>query len=226
MDILTSPRNHQDVTIAPETGQKSATNQDSSALTSDFETFLRMLTVQLQNQDPLNPVEASDYAVQLATFSGVEQQVKTNELLSKLGNQMQLVSLGQFAGWVGMEARHGGPAHFSGTPIDVHAKPPGGSDRAELVIRNGSNDIIDRIGIPATEGTVTWNGLAASGQTLPSGPYHFFVEGFSGQLSTGIVPAQSYSLITEARNEPDGPVLGVSGGVVLDPSDVTGVRKP
>ena len=47
-------------------------------LSSDFETFLKMLTVQLENQDPLNPVDSADYAVQLATFSGVEQQVQTN----------------------------------------------------------------------------------------------------------------------------------------------------
>ena len=47
----------------------------NSALSSDFETFLRMLTTQLQNQDPLNPVDSADFAVQLATFSSVEQQV-------------------------------------------------------------------------------------------------------------------------------------------------------
>jgi flagellar basal-body rod modification protein FlgD len=58
----------------------------SKALTSDFETFLRMLTVQMKNQDPLNPIESSDFAVQLATFSGVEQQVKTNDLLTKLAD--------------------------------------------------------------------------------------------------------------------------------------------
>ena len=52
-------------------------------ISSDFETFLRMLTVQMQNQDPLNPIQSSDFAVQLATFSGVEQQVRTNDLLEK-----------------------------------------------------------------------------------------------------------------------------------------------
>ena len=42
----------------------------------DFQTFLKMLTTQIKNQDPLNPMEGSDFAVQLATFSGVEQQVQ------------------------------------------------------------------------------------------------------------------------------------------------------
>jgi flagellar basal-body rod modification protein FlgD len=58
-----------------------ADNGSGAKISSDFETFLKMLTVQMQNQDPLNPVDSSDYATQLATFSGVEQQVQTNDLL-------------------------------------------------------------------------------------------------------------------------------------------------
>ena len=41
----------------------------NSNISADFETFLKMLTVQMQNQDPLNPVDSSDYATQLATFT-------------------------------------------------------------------------------------------------------------------------------------------------------------
>ena len=59
-------------------GLAPAANSQSTAakamINSDFETFLKMLTAQMENQDPLNPIESSDYAVQLATFSGVEQQ--------------------------------------------------------------------------------------------------------------------------------------------------------
>ena len=51
------------------------TETTEAVISSDFETFLRMLTVQLENQDPLDPTDSADYAMQLATFSGVEQQV-------------------------------------------------------------------------------------------------------------------------------------------------------
>ncbi len=73
------------------------------AISSDFETFLKMLTVQMQNQDPLNPVDSSDYAVQLATFSSVEQQVLTNDILRSLSDQIGGGSIQQLAGWIGME---------------------------------------------------------------------------------------------------------------------------
>ena len=51
---------------------------------ADFETFLKILTAQIQNQDPINPIDSSDYATQLATFSSVEQQVLANSHLEKI----------------------------------------------------------------------------------------------------------------------------------------------
>ncbi|MEM9127629.1 MAG: flagellar hook capping FlgD N-terminal domain-containing protein, partial [Pseudomonadota bacterium] len=60
----------------------------ANALTSDFETFLLMLTAQARNQDPLEPLDSSQYASQLAQFSMVEQQVQTNDLLSSLSNAL------------------------------------------------------------------------------------------------------------------------------------------
>ena len=73
-----------------------------AVLSSDFETFLKMLTVQMENQDPLNPVESTEFATQLATFSGVEQQVQTNDLLKSLGAQLGAMNVSQLSGWVGM----------------------------------------------------------------------------------------------------------------------------
>lgn len=67
-------------------------------INADFQTFLRMLTTQLQNQDPMNPMESSDFSVQLATFSGVEQQVMTNQLLTSLSARMELSELSSWHG--------------------------------------------------------------------------------------------------------------------------------
>lgn len=53
-------------------GKNAATN----SLNGDFETFLRLLTTQLQNQDPLDPTNSTEFVAQLANFSSVEQQVR------------------------------------------------------------------------------------------------------------------------------------------------------
>ena len=88
-------------TTKADSGTDPAPKQQISA---DFETFLRMLAVQMENQDPLNPVDSSDYATQLATFSGVEQAVRSNDLLTNLSAQMNLSGMGEMAAWVGKEA--------------------------------------------------------------------------------------------------------------------------
>ena len=64
MDAITT-------TPAQTVSTRSQTSSEQTGDSSDYETFLKMLTVQMQNQDPLNPVESSDFAAQLATFSSV-----------------------------------------------------------------------------------------------------------------------------------------------------------
>ena len=78
-------------------GTAPKTAKIGGGITSDFTTFLKMLTTQMQNQDPLNPIDSTDYAAQLATFSGVEQQVRTNSLLADLGTQFGLMGMAQLA---------------------------------------------------------------------------------------------------------------------------------
>ena len=91
-------------TLSPVTSAK-PTSAPRQAISADFDTFLKMLTTQMQNQDPLNPIDSADYAVQLATFSGVEQQMKTNQLLDDLASQFGVMGMSQLAAWVGQEAR-------------------------------------------------------------------------------------------------------------------------
>jgi flagellar basal-body rod modification protein FlgD len=68
----------------------SATSSDTSrnvsepAKTIDYESFLRLLIAQMKNQDPTNPMDSTEYVSQLASFSSVEQQTKTNARLDQL----------------------------------------------------------------------------------------------------------------------------------------------
>ena len=197
---------------------------NQKALSSDFETFLRMLTVQLQNQDPLNPVEASDYAVQLATFSGVEQQVRTNELLTGLGDQFQLLGLSQFAGWVGMEARYSGPIRYEGTPIEVAMDIPDNAGAVQLIARTPSGTEVARRTLPDTNGQVIWDGTSDDGTVLPFGSYVLFSETFLDGKSQGVSPAQSYARVDQARFEDGSAILTLANGTDITPGDVSGLR--
>lgn len=196
-----------------------------SALGSDFETFLKMLTTQLKNQDPLNPMESSDFAVQLATFSSVEQQVLTNDLLTGLSGQMGQMGMAQLASWVGMQARAPVEARFDGFPITLHASPVATADTARLLVRNDSGAIVQTLPLPVSGDSYIWSGRDATGQSLPVGLYSFAVESWSqNQLIDSKTP-ETFARIEEARIEAGKTVLVLEGGATIEADQITALRQ-
>ncbi|QGM98003.1 flagellar hook assembly protein FlgD [Methylocystis parvus] len=68
----------------------STASLDATKLTGDFNAFLQLLVTQLKNQDPTKPLDPTQTVSQLATFSNVEQAVKTNALLERLSDMSTL----------------------------------------------------------------------------------------------------------------------------------------
>lgn len=210
-------------TITPAASSTSAANPPRP-LTSDFTTFLKMLTTQMQNQDPLNPIDSTDYATQLATFSGVEQQVRTNTLLSELGQQFGLLGMAQLAGWVGQDARSAGPVWMDGKPVVLNFDPPKGATRSMLVVRDTDGDVVSREEVSPVAGNYQWLGGDIAGNPLPPGQYRLTLESWNGDRQLATTPVQSYARITEARNGPDGVTLLLAGGISVKATEVTALR--
>lgn len=197
----------------------------SPVINSDFETFLKMLTTQMQNQDPLNPIESSDFATQLATFSAVEQQVLTNDLLKSLQTQFSAMDMSQMAGWVGMEAKVLAPGYYDGNPIDLMTYPLSTADSAELVVTNEDGKEITRFAIPIESDTMQWDGTDADGNTVADGLYTFTVESTKDDEVVESLSAEVYSRVTEARTTSQGVYLVLEGGSIVHSNDVSGLRE-
>lgn len=196
-------------------------------VSSDFETFLRMLAVQLQNQDPLNPVEATDYAVQLATFSSVEQQVLTNDLLRGLAAQQNIGGMSGFAGWIGLDARSTAPARFDGTtPVELAPNPLTLADRTVLVVQDRSGARVAEIAIPVSADPYYWDGTDQNGKLLPPGLYSFGLENYDGDELLVTDALETYARVTEARTENGETLIVLAGDVVVPSGQVTGLRQP
>ncbi|MEJ6396345.1 flagellar hook capping FlgD N-terminal domain-containing protein [Yoonia sp. 208BN28-4] len=198
--------------------------ETASAITSDFDTFLRMLTVQMQNQDPLNPIESSDYAVQLATFSGVEQQVQTNDLLRNLASQMGASGLTDFASWVGKEVRAPSGIAFDGTPVPLTPTIASGATTAEIIVRDTSGNEVQRQPIDINAQSVDWAGVTADGYPLPAGTYQFATVSYNADGILSEDPISSYAEVTEVRTGPNGAELVLQGGVVIPAAAATALR--
>ena len=193
----------------------------------DYETFLRMMTVQIKNQDPLSPMSADDFAVQLATFSGVEQQTKTNDLLEMQISQNAQNAMVQMAGWVGKEARVAAPLHFDGTtPVTLSPNPALSADRAVLVVKDAGGNEVSRTDIPVASADYDWSGLDGDGAPLPAGIYSLSLESYQGDDKLGETPMEYYRTIQEIRSSSGGVTALFAGGIEVSTALVTALRAP
>jgi flagellar basal-body rod modification protein FlgD len=216
-----------DVTSAtsPATTTSAATGT-TSKITSDFDTFLRMLTVQMQNQDPLNPIDSADYAVQLATFSGVEQQVRTNQLLADMQGRFSQLGMAEMASWIGKEARTSAPVRYDGTPVTIAPQPVAGANRAILAVTDAQGNLVSREEIPVSTQPYQWLGAGIDGNPLPPGSYSLALESLNGETVIATTPVEHYARVIEARSGASGTTLLLDGGVEVLATDVTALREP
>lgn len=197
---------------------------NSSALTSDFETFLQMLTTQAQNQDPLEPMDSSQYASQLAQFSMVEQQVQTNTLLSTLASALGNVDLGELAGWVGMDVKTPSAFRFDGAPVSLSATANPAADTATLIIRNQTGEVVDRATVSTNESEFLWAGTRGDGSPMLAGLYSATLESYRNDELLSENPVSAYGRVIEAQAGGDSVLLTLEGGEVVSANQVTAVR--
>ena len=203
-----------------------APSDPSGVLGSDFEVFLQMLTAQAQYQDPLEPMDNSEYAAQLAQFSMVEQQVMTNDLMEQLMTTLGANNMSSAANWIGMEALVQGPVQYDGTPVTISPNPPITADQVDLIVSNAQGKEVQRIRIPTSSDPFSWTGLNASGNPLPNGEYTFEIESSAQGEVLITEPALSYSRVTEARIEEGETLLVLESGYMITANNVAGLREP
>lgn len=215
-------------TTAFTTSTATASNDVSSAsaISSDFDTFLTMLTVQLENQDPLNPVDSSDYAMQLATFSGVEQQVQTNDLLNQMIAENSAAGLAEMAGWVGNEARVSAQGYWGGDDVTIVPDLSIGADDAQLLVRNAAGTEVARTSVATDGAAFAWDGKGSDGAALPYGSYRFDIVSYQDGAAISEAPAEVYSTVTEVRSIDGSTSIVLQGGTVVPSSDVSALRAP
>lgn len=191
--------------------------------TSDFDTFLQLLTAQIRNQDPLEPADSTAYTAQLATFSNVEQSVKTNELLSEMIASLNGQQVGSVSEWIGMEVRHSGPVvHDGGTNV-LHPDVPATADRAELVVIDETGKEVARHTIDPRAETVAWP-AAGSGASVADGSYSLRVDSWSGERALDPTSVSHYGRVTEVVLAPGGTELVLDGAVRIPADGFESIR--
>jgi flagellar basal-body rod modification protein FlgD len=155
------------------------TTQDAIGLASNFNSFLQLLTTQLKNQDPLAPMDATQFTTQLVQFSQVEQSINTNSRLDQLVKLQSGSQAMSAVGFMGQEVQAFGDKTVlkDGNARFVYTLP---SDAGSLTvtIKNANGDVIRTISnAPKDQGdhVVAWDGKDDQGNPMVNGTYTFSV---------------------------------------------------
>jgi len=218
MDVLSTPSQTQP---AP-----AASTSSSSSLASDFDVFIQMLTAQAQYQDPLEPIDSSEYAAQLAQFSMVEQQVNTNKLMEQMLAVLSTSDMSGAANWIGKEALVQGPAKFDGDPVTIAPNPPIAADEVTLIVTNAQGAEVQRLSMPTGAEPFAWEGRKTDGSSFASGEYSFEIESKANGEVLLTEPAMAYSRVTEARIDNGETLLVLDSGYMIAVKNVIGLREP
>ena len=155
------------------TAAAARTDAGRTAMATNFETFLSLLTAQLKNQDPLSPVDSNEFTSQLTQMSGVEQQLLTNDLLTSLLAAQQGGGLSGAANYIGKDTTAAWSAmKLDGGEATWSYELATDAATAELQVLDSSGRVVWSGSAPdKTEGThdFVWDGKTTAGGQLPDG---------------------------------------------------------
>ena len=205
--------------------QQRRSDTDEATAAADFESFLMLLTAQMRNQDPLSPIDSTQFVEQLASFSTVEQQIQTNSLLEDMVAGMTASDLSNASQWVGRVVETSSPSsYFSGEPLYYRIPDGAKGNPLEAVIYNAGGDVVRRIGLEPGQIEFSWDGTVGEGETAPEGEYLVEIDFTdNGQIVETRTP-NVLSLVTEARLIDSDAKLILSSGFVVDPDDIRAVH--
>lgn len=222
-------------TVTPTTNPASAANPSpepettatTSALTSDFETFLKLLTSQLRNQDPLEPLDSTEFVAQLASFSAVEQQINTNKKLDDLLGALTRTGIDEASRLIGRDI------DFSATEIEIEqASPisfkydlPDGATEAKLSILAASGKIVREFPLSLLEQEITWDGKDAAGTSVSPGNYALKIEALKDLDALEGGKLEISGLVEEAHIGNGDIMLVLDNGLMISPEDIQAIRS-
>jgi len=170
-----------DVSLSGTVYSATRTDQQKASFGEDFDQFLTLLTTQLQNQDPLNPMDSTEFTNQIVQFSQVEQSINTNQKLDDLVSLQLSNAAGNALGYVGMDVRYIASefnVEASGEPVEITYAL--GESAIDAKIRFYDETGVEVYAADTTraigQNTFVWDGIGKDGNPVPPGTYSVRVD--------------------------------------------------
>ena len=201
-------------------GRSSVTGQAS--VTDNFDTFLSLLTTQLQNQDPTKPLDTNEMTQQLIQYSEVEQLLQSNKKLEALLSLSSANASMAMIGYVGKEiTTKGDTAELANGSANWQLNIPSSSSDVTYVVKDADgNEVFSTTGaLNSGENSFSWDGTTSTGGTADPGNYSLTVTALDASSDPVAVAISVKGLVDGVDMTGDVPVLLVNG-TRFDVSDV------
>lgn len=205
-------------TGATNTASTSSTAINTSGIGEEFNNFLQLLTAQIKNQDPLSPLDSTQFVEQLATFSSLEQQVKTNVSLEGIASMIGDLHAIVANDWLGQEvavaSKH---VAYEGKPVEFEVNPSLAHDQAVLTVTDSQNNVVWQEALDPSTDRYKWDGdIANQNAKAASGIYQFQLDLFKGGQPVAQTDAEFITKVTALGNENGKLVLGTDNYLTGD----------
>jgi flagellar basal-body rod modification protein FlgD len=201
-------------TQLPASSSNQASSSSNGTLAGNFQTFLTLLTTQLQNQNPLDPLDTNQFTQQLVQFAGVEQQLKTNDQLTSLVSLQQTTQATQALDFVGKNAVvDGSTAPMTNKVATWQLSIPTASTlTVNIASSTGQNVFSGSYGVNAGDNQVfSWNGLGNDGTQWPDGKYTLTATGADASGNPVTVSTQIQGQVNSVDLTQSPPLLSIGG---------------
>ena len=208
-------------------GGATTTSSSLTALSNNYELFLSILTTQIQNQDPLNPMESAQYTEQLVQYSSVEQQIKTNDQLGDLLSVMAATTASGYVSYLGTNVTAAGNTTSlkDGEAEWTYDTPEAGKARVEVRNNLGAVVFSEDADLSYGRNSYSWDGRTTAGSTAPDGEYTISIARYDANNRPTVPVATEISgTVDGIEFTSSGAVLQI-GGVYVSASAVLSVNR-
>lgn len=204
--------------------------QDAATISGDFNFFLKMLTTQLKNQDPTEPMDVSQMTAQIAQYSMVEQQVKSNANLEALLASNKQSQLSTAVSYIGREVEtEGNTGNLIGSQATFSYQLPDGAHAVLVTIKDASGRAVFQGAGTTREGgnLVVWDGVNSFTDAQEAdGEYSISVEAQDAEGKAVAADTRAVGTVAAVENDGEGNITLTVGTVKVPYDQILAVRNP
>ena len=200
----------------------------STTLAQNFDNFLALLTTQLQNQDPLSPLDSTEFTSQLVQFASVEQQVSQNQRLEELLSVEKSAQAVGAVGFLGTTVEaFGDKIMLDGGPVDFAYSLLPDTESAKISILDSEGNLVRSYDADTDAGkhTLTWDGINSQGVQAPNGVYQVQLTAHDAEGELLDAATSVFGLVTSVSAE-NGVIVLKLGDVSVPIDRIIGVKAP